>query len=40
MQFRNNIKTPFTLSPPSKLIIDTHGGLQDILAIVLAHRLI
>ncbi len=40
MQFRNNIKTPFTLDPPRKIIIDTQGGLQDILAIVFANKLI
>lgn len=40
MQFRASLKKPFHLEPPAKLIIDTHGGLQDILAIVLAHRVI
>ena len=40
MNYRNFIKTPFELEPPQKIIIDTHGGLEDILAIVYAHRLI
>lgn len=25
---------------PKKIVIDTHGGLQDILAIVIAHKII
>ena len=40
MKFRNSQKKPFKLEPPSKIIIDTHGGLQEILAIVFAHNLI
>lgn len=37
---RSSTKKPFKLEPPSKLIIDTHGGLQDILAIVFAYQYI
>lgn len=40
MNYRNFIKTPITVPQPRRLIIDTHGGLQDILAIVTAHKLI
>lgn len=40
MNYRNFIKTPITVPSPKKIIIDTHGGLQDILAIVAAHKII
>jgi hypothetical protein len=40
MKLRSSFKKPFELAPPSKIIIDTHGGLQDILAIVFAHNYI
>lgn len=40
MNYRNFIKTPITVPQPRKLLIDTHGGLQDILAIVAAHKII
>lgn len=40
MNLRNSLKIDFPLnvsSTPSKIIIDTHGGLQDIIAIVFAY---
>lgn len=40
MNFRKPFLKNHQLEPPAKLIIDTHGGLQDILAIVLAYQLI
>jgi hypothetical protein len=40
MFFRNIAKKPSSVEIPSKIIIDTHGGLQDILGIIFAHRYI
>lgn len=37
---REGMKQPFKIDTPSKIIIDTHGGIQDIMAIVVAYRLI
>ena len=40
MDFRESIKKPFVLDPPTKIIVDVQGGLQDILAIYCAHQVI
>ena len=40
MNFRDSIKKPFSLVPPSKIIVDIQGGLQDILAVYSANRII
>lgn len=40
MDFREKIKAPFTLDPPTKLIIDIQGGLQDIFALYCANSII
>lgn len=40
MIFREGLKAECSVPTPSKIIIDTHGGVQDILAILFAYQYI